>query len=213
MHEARPKAHRMPPPDLAIRQRHYARVLHRAHNLPSLVATKSESLPITSRAGNDRNASPGELDFMHGWTTNRHEGCVRRIPTESELSIATPVSHFKGIVRRNRGARRQAPLHRVFSSGAEVRLRAGSQPTGLTQSSVDSCRECGKPSERTHLLASRDMRFIERAMQHLDRLVIGFPIHRVRRAILTAMGERKARRILSTGADAVDQLGCQCERA
>src|SRR5205823_11064678 len=88
-----------------------------------------------------------------------------------------------------------------------------SQPTGLTQCSVDSCRECGKPSERTHLLASRDIRLIERAMQDLDRLVIGFPIDRVRRAILAAMGERKARRILPTGADAVDQLGCQCERA
>src|SRR5437016_11544427 len=110
MHEARPKAHRMPPPDLAIRQRHYARVLHRAHNLPSLVATKSESLPITSRAGNDRNASPGELDFMHGGMTRRREGCVRTILTESGLSIATPARHFKGIVRRNRDATRQAPL-------------------------------------------------------------------------------------------------------
>src|SRR5204863_9293493 len=32
----------------------YARALDRAHNLTSRVATKSESLPITSRAGNDR---------------------------------------------------------------------------------------------------------------------------------------------------------------
>src|SRR5207249_8150160 len=87
------------------------------------------------------------------------------------------------------------------------------QPIGLTQCSVDSCGECGKPLERTHLLASSDVRLIERAMQQLDRLVIGFPIDRVRRAILTAMGEGKARRILSTRANAVDQLGRQCERA
>jgi hypothetical protein len=26
------------------------------------------------KAGNDRNASPGELDFMHGGMTRRHEG-------------------------------------------------------------------------------------------------------------------------------------------
>src|SRR5207248_1562242 len=44
----------------------YARALDRAHNLTSLLATRSESLPITSRTGNDRNASPGELDSMHG---------------------------------------------------------------------------------------------------------------------------------------------------
>jgi len=75
----------------------YARALDRAHNLTSLLATRSESLPITSRAGNDRNASPGELDFMHGWTTNRHEGCVRTILTGSALSIAPPMRDFNGL--------------------------------------------------------------------------------------------------------------------
>src|SRR5438094_9925924 len=89
------------------------------------VACRDETgiAPDHLRAGNDRNASPGELDFMHGGMTRRHEGCVRTILTESGLSIATPVSHFKGMVRRNRDARRQAPLHRAFSSGVEVRLR------------------------------------------------------------------------------------------
>src|SRR5437016_4070760 len=110
MHEAWPKAHRMAPPDLRSDNASYARPLDRAHNLTSLLATKSESLPITSRADNDRNASPGELDFMHGGMTRRREGCVRTILTESGLSIATPARHFKGIVRRNRDATRQAPL-------------------------------------------------------------------------------------------------------
>src|SRR5205823_11705194 len=117
IHEPWPKAHRMAPPDLRSDNASYARPLDRAHNLTSLVATRSESLPITSRAANDRNASPGELDFMHGRMTRRHEGCVRTILTESGLSIATPVRHFKGIVRGNRDARRQAPLQRVFWSG------------------------------------------------------------------------------------------------
>ena len=86
MREAWPKVHHLAPPDLAIRQRHYARVLHRAHNLTSLVATRSESLPIASRAGNDRNASPGELDFMHGGMIRRREGCVSAMLTDKRLA-------------------------------------------------------------------------------------------------------------------------------
>jgi hypothetical protein len=64
----------------------YARQLSRAQ---TQLASRDEieSLPITSRASNDRNASPGELDFMHGGMTRRHEGCVRTILTESGLSI------------------------------------------------------------------------------------------------------------------------------
>ena len=38
---------------------------------------------------------------MHGWMTSRHEGCVSTMLTESDLSIALPVRHFKGLVRRN----------------------------------------------------------------------------------------------------------------
>ena len=67
----------------------YSRALDRAHNLTLLVATKSESLPITSRAGNDRNASPGELDFMHGGMTRRHEGCVSTMLTDKRLEYCT----------------------------------------------------------------------------------------------------------------------------
>jgi hypothetical protein len=63
----------------------------------SLLATKSESLPITSMAGNDRNASPGELDFMNGGMTRRHEGCVSAMLTESGLSIAPWARRFQGV--------------------------------------------------------------------------------------------------------------------
>jgi len=43
----------------------YARALDRAHNLSRFLATRSESLPITSRARNERNANAEEaLDFM-----------------------------------------------------------------------------------------------------------------------------------------------------
>ena len=49
-----------------------SRPLERA--IAGATRSESESLPITSRAGNGRNASPGELDFMHGWMTSRHEG-------------------------------------------------------------------------------------------------------------------------------------------
>jgi hypothetical protein len=95
----------------------YARVLtNRADNLPSLVATRSESLPITSRAGNDRNASPGELDFMHGRMIRRHEGCVRTILTESGFSIAPPMRDFNDSASQNRDASRQVRRARGFSS-------------------------------------------------------------------------------------------------
>ena len=77
----------------------YARALDRAHNLTSLVATRSESLPIASKAGNDRNASPGELDFMHGGMTRDMKAHVSAMPTESGSSIAPPVWHFKESMR------------------------------------------------------------------------------------------------------------------
>src|SRR5205823_13718228 len=87
----------------------------RTYNLRRM-RDKIESLPITSRAGNDRNASPGELDFMHGWTTNRYEGCVRTILTESGFSIASPMRDFNDLVSQNRGASRQGRRARGFSS-------------------------------------------------------------------------------------------------
>ena len=45
---------------------------------------------------------------MHSWMTRRHEGYVSTMLTESDLSIALQVRRFKGSVRRNGGASRQA---------------------------------------------------------------------------------------------------------
>ena len=87
----------------------YARALDRAHNLTSLLATRSESLPITSRAGNDRNASPGELDFMHSGITRRMKAHVSTMLTEGALSIAPLVCPFKESVRRNEGCKPTSP--------------------------------------------------------------------------------------------------------
>src|SRR5438046_4941618 len=112
MPEARPKVHRWHGRTLRSDTASYARVLDRAHNLKSFIATRSESLPITSRAGNDRNASPGELDFMHGWMISRHEGCVSTMLTESGLSIASPMRHFKGLVRQNGGCKTTSMAYR-----------------------------------------------------------------------------------------------------
>ena len=61
-----------------------------------------EMLPIASRAGNDRNASPGGLDFMDGGMTRRMKAHVSTILTESGLSISLRVRHFKGSERENR---------------------------------------------------------------------------------------------------------------
>jgi hypothetical protein len=49
---------------------------------------------------------------MHGWMTSRHEGCVSTMLTESGLSIALPVRHFKALCGEIEGASRQAPCCR-----------------------------------------------------------------------------------------------------
>jgi len=92
----------------------YARALDRAHNL-SRLRDEIGLLPITSRAGNDRNASPGELDFMHGLTTNRHEGGVSAMLTENGLSIPLRLRYFKDLVRRNEECKPTSAAFRVLS--------------------------------------------------------------------------------------------------
>jgi hypothetical protein len=96
MHEAWQKAHHRAPPNLAIRQ-HQLCSGARPSAQP-LVAYRDEigTLPITSRAGNDRNASPGELDFMQSGMTRRMKAHVSTMLTESGLSIPLRVRHFKG---------------------------------------------------------------------------------------------------------------------
>ena len=114
MHEAWPKAHHLAPPDLAIRRHHLCSGARPSAQPYVACATRSESLPITSRAGNDRNASPGELDFMHGGMTRRHEGCVSTMLTESDLSIPLALRHFKCLVRRKVGCKPTSTAFRVL---------------------------------------------------------------------------------------------------
>jgi hypothetical protein len=90
-------------------------------------------LPITSRAGNDRNANTEVLDFMHGWKTNQHEGCVSTMLTESDLSIALRLRHFKGLARRNGGCKPTSTAFRVFSV---LTMRAVNK--GVTDASLDA---------------------------------------------------------------------------
>src|SRR6266436_2260307 len=96
MHEARPKAHHRAPPDLAIRQRPLCSGARPSAQPYVACATRSESLPITSRAGNDRNANTEVLDFTHGWMTNRHEGCVSTMLTDKRLEYCTAVAPLQG---------------------------------------------------------------------------------------------------------------------
>ena len=66
------KAHHRAPPDLAIRRRQLCSGAR--PSAQPYVACRDE-IGIASdrfKAGNDRNASPGELDFMHGGMTSRH---------------------------------------------------------------------------------------------------------------------------------------------
>jgi hypothetical protein len=52
---------------------------------------------------------------MHGWMTNRHEGCVSAMLTESDLSIPLQLCHFKGLMRRNRGCKTTSTAFRGLS--------------------------------------------------------------------------------------------------
>ena len=70
MHEAWPKADHRAPPDLAIRQRQLCSGARPSAHLSRF----RDEIGIASdhfKAGNDRNASPGELDFMYGGMTRR----------------------------------------------------------------------------------------------------------------------------------------------
>jgi len=105
-------------------------------------ATRSESLPITSRAGNDRNASPGELDFMYRGMTRGMKAHVSTMLTESGLSIPLRVRHFKGLARPNGGCKTTSTAFRVLFV-----LTLG-KPLDVWQS----------PAARSHILARRDRR-------------------------------------------------------
>jgi len=45
---------------------------------------------------------------MHGLMTNRHEGGVSAMLTDSDLSIPLRVRHFNDLAREKQGASRQA---------------------------------------------------------------------------------------------------------
>jgi hypothetical protein len=116
MHEAWPKAHHRASPDLAIRQRQLCSGAR--PSAQPLVASRDE-IGIASdhfKAGNDRNASPGELDFMHRGMTRGMKAHVSTMLTESGLSIAPALRHFKVLCDEKRGARRQAPCSGAFPS-------------------------------------------------------------------------------------------------
>ena len=58
-------------------------------------------LPIASRAGNDRNASPGELDFMHGGMTRGMKAHVSTMLTEKRLEYCIADASLQWPMARN----------------------------------------------------------------------------------------------------------------
>ena len=139
MHEAWPKAHHMAPPDLAIRQRQLCSGARPSAQPKSLARRDRNRFRSLQGRVTTATPIPRELDFMHGWMTSRHEGCVSTMLTESGLSIALPVRHFKGLVRRN--GRVQADKHGI--SGAFRLDNAG------------PARPIARPAARSHILARR----------------------------------------------------------
>src|SRR5947209_20552454 len=104
MHEAWPRLITWHCRTLRSDNASYARALDRAHNLSRL----HDETGITSdrfKAGNDRNASPGELDFMYRGMTRGMKAHVSTMLTESGMSSALALLHFKGLIRRNAGCK------------------------------------------------------------------------------------------------------------
>src|SRR5881409_2342011 len=102
------------PPDLAIRQR---RLCSSARPSAQPYVAYRDEIGIASdhfKAGNDRNASPGELDFMYRGMTRGMKAHVSTMLTESGLSIALALRHFKCVVRRNAGCKQTSTVFRVL---------------------------------------------------------------------------------------------------
>src|ERR1700739_1027641 len=97
MHEAWPKAHHRAPPDLAIRRR---QLCSGARPSAQPYVVSRDEIGIASdrfKAGNDRNASPGELDFMHSGMTRRHEGSCEHDAHRKRLEYCTARVSLQGV--------------------------------------------------------------------------------------------------------------------
>ena len=109
MHEAWPNAHHRAPPDLAIRQR---RLCSGARPSAQPYVACRDEIGIASdrfKSGNDRNASPGELDFMLGGMTRRMKAHVSAMLTEKRFEYCTVAASLQGIGAT--GSRAQADKH------------------------------------------------------------------------------------------------------
>ena len=110
MHEAWRKTHHPAPPDLAIRQR---RLCSGARPSAQPYVACRDEIGIASdrfKAGNDRNASPGELDFMHGGMTRRMKAHVSAMLTEKRLEYCTAAWLVQGFPVVGRGAQDDKPV-------------------------------------------------------------------------------------------------------
>jgi hypothetical protein len=95
MREAWPKAHRMAPPDRAIRQRQLCSGVRPSANLSRFA--RRDRNRFRSLQGRVTTAAPvpGNWTSCMAGMTRRHEGCVRTILTESGSSIPLRARPFK----------------------------------------------------------------------------------------------------------------------
>ena len=112
-------AHHRVSPDPAVRQRPLCSGAR--PSAQPYVACRDETGIASDhfKAGNDRNASPGELDFMHGGMTRRHEGSFEHDAHRKRFEYCTAgvslqgVSATKWTVQADKHAK-----HGVFRLGA-----------------------------------------------------------------------------------------------
>ena|SRR5207249_3726020 len=124
MHEAWPRLITWHCRTLRSDNASYARALDRAHNLSRL----HDETGITSdrfKAGNDRNASPGELDFMYRGMTRGMKAHVSTMLTESGLSIPLQLRHFKIKSRMQADKHGVSGVFRLDNAHGRVKLQRG----------------------------------------------------------------------------------------
>ena len=112
MHEAWPKAHHRASPDLAIRQRQLCSGARPSAQPKSLARRDRNRFRSLQGRVTTATPVPGNWTSCFAWMTGRHEGCVSTMLTESGLSIALQVCHFKGRPRRNGSCKPTSPPYR-----------------------------------------------------------------------------------------------------
>src|SRR6266567_6996511 len=92
-------------PDLAIRQRQLCSGARPSAQPKSLARQDRNRFRSLQGRVTAAPPMPEALDFMHGWVTSRHEGCVSTMLTDKRLQYCTADAPLQGSARPNGGCK------------------------------------------------------------------------------------------------------------